>query len=176
MRVRAAFLTRSPLPLVLLASRRIGKQSLTTARIRTHAQRAVARGRVGNVAGLRRTLGIARTGRSTAVDDHEPAGRSVAARAHEGSGILKTRGRTLPGALEDIELIEILVNDIAGVKPQKTRIARDHALRVAARGHGCEIAQLEVLDYLGPDLNDIGNLLDREAEGTALLAQLVSKA
>ena len=74
-----------------------------------------------------------------------------------------------------MQRVEVRIDDFTRVEAQIARITRDHALGVTARGHGGEVLRLEVLDDLRADLDDVGDLLDRDAELAPALEQHIAE-
>ena len=133
------------------------------------------RHRLGNVARLGRPLPIPRVGHGS-VDHEEAALRIHVVRTCLGNGILEPAGSGIVDALIRMKLVEIRVNNGARVQPQKTRVARNHALRIAARRHGGKVTGLEVLDNLGADLYSVRYLLDRHTALATASEQHLSKS
>lgn len=118
---------------------------------------------------------VPRIGHGT-VDHEESAFWVHVMRTRLGNGILESSGAGIVDALIRVEFIEIRVDNGARVQPQKTRVARNHALRIAARRHGGKVTGLEVLDNLGANLYSVRYLLDRHTALATTSEQHLSKS
>ena len=130
--------------------------------------------RLGDIARLRGTLTVPR--RATTLNHQKSSVIDRRTRVNVAGSILKTTALLRGLAFICHEVIKISVDDLARVKPQKASVARNHALRIAARGHRCKVTGLEKLDDLRPDFDGVGDLLDGKAHPATLLEQHVTKA
>ena len=134
----------------------------------------LAGARLGDIARLRRALAV--PCRTTTLNHQKTTVIDRRTRVNVAGSILKTTALLRGIAFICHEVVKISVDDLARVKPQKASVARNHALRIATRGHRCKVTSLEKLDDLRPDFDGVGDLLDGKAHPATLLEQHVTKA
>ena len=130
--------------------------------------------RLGNIASLLRTLTITR--RTTTLNHQEAPIIHRGTRIDIAGGVLKTTALLRRLALVCHQLVKVGIDDLARIEAQKASIARNHALRIAARRHRSKVTGLEKLDDLRPDFDGVGDLLNGKAHSATLLEQHVTKA
>ena len=134
----------------------------------------LARTRLGNITGLLRTLSIA--SRTTALNHQEAPVIDRGTRIDVAGGVLETTALLRRLAFVCHQFVKVGIDDLARIEAQKTSIARNHALRIAARRHRSKVTGLEKLDDLRPDFDGVGDLLNGKAHSATLLEQHVTKA